>query len=53
MSQKERSEANSVPVIMLTHETSEGNLQAAISRIIGLQAVEEDVLILRKESAVA
>ncbi|MDQ7000556.1 MAG: homoserine dehydrogenase [Mariprofundus sp.] len=53
MSQKERSEANSVPVIMLTHETSEGNLQAAISRIVGLQAVEEDVLILRKESAVA
>ncbi len=53
MSQKERSAANSVPVVMLTHETTEGNLQAAISRIIALPAVEEDVLILRKESAVA
>ncbi|MFQ5345751.1 MAG: homoserine dehydrogenase [Mariprofundus sp.] len=53
MSQKERSEANSVPVVMLTHETTEGNLQAAISRITGLKAVEDDVLILRKESAVA
>ena len=53
MSQKERSAANSVPVVMLTHETTEGNLQAAISRIIALPAVEEDVLILRKESKVA
>ena len=53
MSQKERSEANSVPVVMLTHETTEGNLQAAISRITALDAVEEDVLILRKESSVA
>jgi len=53
MSQKERSSANSVPVVMLTHETTEGNLQAAISRIIALPAVEENVLILRKESAVA
>ncbi len=53
MSQKERSSANSVPVVMLTHATTEGNLQAAISRIIGLNAVEEEVLILRKESSVA
>jgi len=52
MSQKERSEANSVPVVMLTHETTEGNLQAAISRITSLAAVDQDVLILRKESAV-
>jgi len=52
MSQKERSEANSVPIVMLTHETSEGNLQAAISRITSLSAVDQDVLILRKESAV-
>jgi len=53
LNQKERSAANSVPVVMLIHETTEGNLQAAISRIIALPAVEEDVLILRKESAVA
>ncbi|MDX8391553.1 MAG: homoserine dehydrogenase [Mariprofundaceae bacterium] len=53
MSQKERSAAKSVPVVLLTHGTSEGNLHAAISRIIGLDAVEEDVLILRKESTVA
>lgn len=48
--QKERSQAQAVPVILLTHETSEGNLQAAISRITALASVEEDVLILRKES---
>ena len=52
MSQKERHASHAVPVIMLTHETTEGNLQAAISRIISLKAVEDDVLILRKESAV-
>lgn len=51
--QKERHADNSVPIIMLTHETTEGNLQAAISRITGLEAVEENVLILRKESDVA
>lgn len=51
--QKERHANNSVPIVMLTHETTEGNLQAAISRITGLDAVEENVLILRKESAVA
>jgi len=48
--QKERNSAQAVPVIMLTHETSEGNLQAAISRIIALASVEKDVLILRKEA---
>ena len=53
LSQKERNESRAVPIVMLTHRTTEGNLQAAISRIIGLDAVEEDVLILRKESAVA
>jgi len=52
--QKERHASNTVPIVMMTHETTEGNLQAAISRITGLEAVEEDdVLILRKESAVA
>jgi len=51
--QKERHVSNHVPIMMMTHETTEGNLQAAISRITSLDAVEEDVLILRKESAVA
>jgi len=53
LNQKERHASHAVAVVMLTHETTEGNLQAAISRIVGLEAVEEDVLILRKESAVA
>ncbi|MDX8396714.1 MAG: homoserine dehydrogenase [Mariprofundaceae bacterium] len=50
VSQKERHVSHAVAVIMLTHETTEGNLQAAISRITALASVEEDVLILRKES---
>ena len=53
LNQKERHATHAVPIVMLTHETTEGNLQAAISRIVGLAAVNEDVLILRKESAVA
>ncbi len=48
--QKERNARRAVPVIMLTHETGEGNLQAAMSRIIALASVEKDVLILRKEA---
>jgi len=51
--QKERHASNNVPIVMLTHQTTEGNMQAAISRITDLAAVEDDVLILRKESAVA
>jgi len=51
--QKERHASNNVPIVMMTHETTEGNMQAAISRITGLAAVEDDVLILRKEAAVA
>ncbi|MDQ6960597.1 MAG: homoserine dehydrogenase [Mariprofundaceae bacterium] len=47
--QKERNVMHAVPVVMLTHETSEGNLQAAISRITTLPSVEEETLILRKE----
>lgn len=51
--QKERHANHGVPIVMLTHETTEGNMQAAISRIVDLPAVNEEVLILRKESAVA
>ncbi len=47
--QKERHATQSVPVVMLTHSTTEGNLQSAIDRIITLDCVQEDVLILRKE----
>jgi len=50
VSQKERHATQAVAVIMLTHGTTEGNLQAAMSRIISLANVQEDVLILRKES---
>jgi len=50
VSQKERHATHAVAVIMLTHGTTEGNLQAAMSRIIALPSVQEDVLILRKES---
>jgi len=53
LAQKERHASNNVPIVMMTHETTEGNMQAAISRITGLAAVEDDVLILRKEAAVA
>jgi len=53
LTQKARHISHHVPIVMLTHETTEGNMQAAISRIIGLETVEEDVLILRKESDVA
>jgi len=50
VSQKERHKTQAVPVVMLTHETTEGNMQAAISRIISLPSIHDDVLILRKES---
>lgn len=47
--QKERHETRTVPVVMLTHKTTEGNLQAAMQRIIALPSVEADPLILRIE----
>ncbi|HXH65426.1 MAG TPA: homoserine dehydrogenase [Mariprofundaceae bacterium] len=48
--QKERHATREVPVIMLTHETTEGNMQAALARILGLDTVDDrDVLLLRKE----
>ena len=47
--QKERHATQLVPIVMLTHETSEGNMQAALSRIGVLEAVDEQqVLLLRK-----
>ena len=53
MQQKEHDAGEVVPVMMLTHETTEGNLQAAMSRITALASVEDEVLILRKESFAA
>jgi len=50
VSQKERHATEAVPVVMLTHETTEGNMQAAISRILSLPNINDDLLILRKES---
>ncbi len=48
--QKERHATDDVPIIMLTHDTTEGNMQAAISRIIALDTIDEhNVLVLRKE----
>ncbi len=47
--QKERHATEAVPVVMMTHSTSEGNLQSAIARIVALDCVQRDVLILRKE----
>lgn len=48
--QKERHASHDVPIIMMTHGTTEGNMQAAISRITALDAVDDqNVLVLRKE----
>jgi homoserine dehydrogenase len=47
--QKERHATQAVPIVMLTHETTEGNLQVAVKRIIELDSVEGDALILRME----
>jgi len=50
MQQKERDIVEVVPVIMLTHLTTEGNLQAAMQQITALDTVSNEVLILRKEA---
>ncbi len=47
--QKERHQTKAVPIVMLTHTTLEGNLQAAVSRIMRLGSVEGEPLILRIE----
>jgi len=50
--QKERHATHSVPLVMLTHRTREGNLQAAVSRIVQLATVEGEPLLLRMERGV-
>ncbi len=47
--QKERHATQSVPLVLLTHRTREGNLQAAVSRIMQLASVEGEPLLLRME----
>jgi homoserine dehydrogenase len=48
--QRERHATRQVPVTMLTHRTTEGNMQAAIARILALDTVDDrQVLLLRKE----
>ncbi len=47
--QKARHAIKAVPVVMTTHETTEGNLQAAVARITALESVEGDALVLRME----
>ncbi len=47
--QKERHATQSVPLVLLTHRTREGNLQAAVSRIVQLASVEGEPLLLRME----
>ena len=47
--QKERHATRAVPVVMLTHTTREGNLQAAAARIAHLPDVVEAPLVLRVE----
>ncbi|MDQ6961649.1 MAG: homoserine dehydrogenase [Mariprofundaceae bacterium] len=49
ITQKERHETEAVAVVMLVHETREGNLQAAIDRIMQFESVEDQPLILRIE----
>lgn len=47
--QKERHATRAVPIVMLTHRTTEGNLQSAVARISALASVAGDALILRIE----
>jgi len=47
--QRERHATRAVPVVMLTHATREGNLQAAVARIAALDAVAEPPVVLRVE----
>ena len=47
--QKERSKANIVPIVMLTHEAKEKDMQAALSRINKLPAIKKKSVIIRLE----
>jgi homoserine dehydrogenase len=49
MLQRGRSPGEPVPVVLVTHETSEASMQAAIGRIGGLPAVLETPTLIRIE----
>ncbi|MGD2279382.1 MAG: homoserine dehydrogenase, partial [Candidatus Omnitrophota bacterium] len=49
VSQEERKEGETVPVIILTHRAKEGRLRAAISRIDDLDFVTDKTVIIRRE----
>ncbi len=47
--QKSRHQTQAVPIVLLTHQTREGNLNTAISRIAALESVQGEAMILRIE----
>nr|MBU1328377.1 homoserine dehydrogenase [Candidatus Omnitrophota bacterium] len=47
--QKERREAHIVPIVMLTHEAKELDMQAALSRINKLPAIKKKSVVIRLE----
>lgn len=47
--QKERSKAHIVPIVMLTHEAKESDMQAALSKIDKLPAIKSKSVIIRLE----
>jgi homoserine dehydrogenase len=47
--QKERREAHIVPIVMLTHEAKELNMQDALSRINKLPAIKKKSVVIRLE----
>ncbi|MBI1999799.1 MAG: homoserine dehydrogenase [candidate division NC10 bacterium] len=49
--QKGRAEQAAVPVVMLTHEAVEGDMQKALKRINHLDAVAQDTVCIRVEGA--
>lgn len=49
MSQEERQEGKTVPVIMLTHEAREGNMREAINKIDKMRFVTRKTVVIRVE----
>jgi homoserine dehydrogenase len=49
--QKGRAEQAAVPVVMLTHEAMEGDMQKALKRINHLEVVAQDTICIRVEGA--
>ena len=49
MIQKGRAEQAAIPMVMLTHEASEGDIQKALKRINHLDVVAQDVVLFRME----